>query len=564
VTFLLKTYDRSTEKLDSRLKPILDILPNIACGDFSRRLDIPSEDDDLTKLYVGINCMLEDLDENFKNREKIEKALRESEKKYRELVETSKDMIFKIDREGNLLFTNKSWGKRLGFSKDHEKKMNVFDLIHSEDLKVTIEQFGRVLGGQNIENLEFRSKTKNGSFITILVNASPIFDSLGNVIAILGIARDITKLKQFEEELKGSEERLKIIFEYAPDAYYLSDFEGNFIDENKAAEELIGYKREELIGKNFLDLGLLSPDYFEKAVEGLAKNVAGEPTGPDEFVLNRKDGQQLPVEIRTYPVNIRGQDLTLGIARDITERKQVEGKLKETVAELKRTNADLEQIIKVAYHDLQEPLRTVSSYVQLLKRNYKGKLDKDADEFIGYTVDGVNRMHRLISDLLTYLNAGTKDKPFESVDTSNVIDNVVASLRKIIDETGAVITYDPLPIVVADNLQLFQLSKNLISNAIKFHGEESPRIHISARQRENEWLFSVHDNGIGIGPEFHGRIFNLFQRLHNGNEYPGTGIGLAISKKIVENHGGQIWVESESGRGSTFYFTIPKRRGEKT
>ena len=435
-----KTKDQQEEHgehVKQCLQPILDILPRVAEGDFSKRLKIPEKKDEFTELYRGINQLIEDLCEQ------------------------------------------------------------------------------------------------------------------------------LTVRKRVEEALNSSEERFKILFEYAPDAFYLNDLEGNFIDGNKAAEELIGYKREDLIGKNFLKLGLLPPECIEKAVKGLVKNFTGKPTGPDEFILIRKDGQQVPVEIRTYPVNISGQNLVLGIARDITERRQTEGKLKETVAELKRINTDLEQIIKVAYHDMHEPLRMVSSYVQLLERRYKGKLDRDADEFIEYVVEGVNRMYKQISDLLLYLNIDTQEKPRVPIDTRKIINKAIASLRATIEETGTVITYDPLPIIRANNLELFELSKNLLSNAIKFRGEEPPRVHVSAEQNEDGWMFSFHDNGIGIDPKFSDRIFTIFQRLHSRNEYPGTGIGLAICKKIVERYGGSIWVESEPGKGSTFYFTIPKRRGEK-
>ena len=238
---------------------------------------------------------------------------------------------------------------------------------------------------------------------------------------------------------------------------------------------------------------------------------------------------------------------------DLVEARQ---KLEESVAELGRSNADLQQFAYVASHDLQEPLRMVSSYTQLIARRYKGKLDADADEFIAFAVDGANRMQRLILDLLAYSRVNTAGRQFEPTAMETVLKAALNNLTNAVKESQAIITHDPLPAVMGDDKQLAQLFQNLLSNAVKFGGAQPPRIHISAKQTDGEWLFSVRDHGIGLDPQYADRIFVIFQRLHTRAEYPGTGIGLAICKKIVERHGGRMWVESELGKGATFYFTL--------
>jgi signal transduction histidine kinase len=245
------------------------------------------------------------------------------------------------------------------------------------------------------------------------------------------------------------------------------------------------------------------------------------------------------------------------LQREITERKRVEEMLAQQAHELARSNAELEQFAYVASHDLQEPLRVVTSHLKFLEGCCRGKLDSKADESIACAVDGATRMQMTIKGLLAYSRVGMWGEDFEPTDCEAVLDQTLADLQVAIEESGAVVTHDPLPTVMADDLQLSQVFQNLIGNAIKFRGEESPCVHVSAWQEGDEWVFSVRDNGIGIDPEYADCIFEIFQRLYTWEEYPGTGIGLATCKKIVERHGGRIWVESRLGEGSTFYFTIP-------
>jgi light-regulated signal transduction histidine kinase (bacteriophytochrome) len=250
----------------------------------------------------------------------------------------------------------------------------------------------------------------------------------------------------------------------------------------------------------------------------------------------------------------------VAIFEDITERKKGEAALREAHEELKRSNAELEQFAYVASHDLQEPLRMVASYTQLLWRRYDARLDKDAREFMAFIIDGATRMKQLIEDLLAYSRVGTKGADFAPVSAEVALRRALFNLRTGIEEAGAAVTHDVLPSVPADEGQLAQLFQNLVGNALKFRSASVPRIHVAVTERPEEWQFEVRDNGIGIEPQYYERIFMVFQRLHNKGEYPGTGIGLAICKKVVERHGGRIWVESRPNAGSSFYFTLPKER----
>ena len=365
---------------------------------------------------------------------------------------------------------------------------------------------------------------------------------------------ELIELRRAKKELQESERRFRLFVEHSKDAFYLHKRNGRIIDANRHACEILGYTLKELLTLSIQDID--QEIKLEKHLERWEQMIPGVPVTL-EGIHRRKDGTTFPVEIRLVWFETDGEQLMLGLVRDITRRKNMEEALRERTELLERSNKELEQFAYVASHDLQEPLRMVASYTQLLSKRYKGKLDSDADDFINYAVDGANRMQMLINDLLDYSRVGTRGKNFVLTEFSSILDKTLRDLKKAVEESGAKVTIDPLPSLMVDGGQIGQLFQNLITNAIKFRGDAIPQIHISSEKKEDKWIISVSDNGIGIAPEYSGRIFEIFQRLHSKEEYPGSGIGLAICKKIVERHGGKIWIESELKKGTIFYFTIP-------
>lgn len=349
-------------------------------------------------------------------------------------------------------------------------------------------------------------------------------------------------------ELQSSETRFYKLVEKSADGIIVVNQDGMVRFVNPAAEALFDRKAADFLGEMF----------------GFPV-VIGETT---ELDIIRRHGSAAVAEMRVAEIVWGGEVAYLATLRDITDRKrseehirrlnaELEQRVTERTAELKRSNAELEQFAYVASHDLQEPLRMVASYMRLLERRYKGRLDSDADKFIAYAVDGAARMQQLINDLLEYSRVDARSGAFAPVDCTAVLKQTLATLQMTIEENLAEVSYSSLPTVMADAVQLGQVFQNLIGNAIKFQSDVAPQIHITAERNGREWVFAVRDNGIGIDPQYAERIFVIFQRLHGRGGYPGTGIGLAICKKIVEHHRGRIWVESQTGQGSTFYFTIP-------
>ncbi|MFQ5889839.1 MAG: ATP-binding protein [Gemmatimonadota bacterium] len=378
-------------------------------------------------------------------------------------------------------------------------------------------------------------------------------------------ARELERAShQLESEVaerKQAEERFRSIVEFAPDAIVIVDEEGRVVLANRQTETLFGYTRKELLGQA---VEILLPERFRhghlqhRTAYFSRPCLRGMGVGLELYGL-RKDESEFPVEISLSPLPEEEGLLVSSSIRDITERKRTEARMARYAEELEHSNADLQQFAYVASHDLREPLRMVASYTKLLAERYRGKLDSDADKFIAYAVDGATHMQQLIDDLLAYSRVQSRGKEFEPVDLEVVLDQALTNLEITIKENDVAVTRDPLPTVMADATQMVQLFQNLIGNAIKFSSGDGtqPEVHVRAERRDGEHLLAVADNGIGVEPEYADRIFAIFQRLHGRGEYTGTGIGLSICKRIVERHGGRIWVESVPGKGSTFYFTIP-------
>jgi PAS domain S-box-containing protein len=361
--------------------------------------------------------------------------------------------------------------------------------------------------------------------------------------------------------LHESEARKSAILETAVDGIITINERGTVESFNPAAEHMFGYLAGEVIGRN---VTMLMPSPYQeehvRCLDSYLTTGRAKIMGTGREVVGCKnDGTTFPMELAVSEVRLGDRRIFSGIVRDISERKRAQLELERRTRELARSNVELEQFAYVASHDLQEPLRMIGSFTQLLARRYGGQLNATADEFISYIVDGVVRMQALINDLLAYSRVGTRGATFQPTDCEAVVERALINLKPAIDETAAVVTHDPLPSLWADAAQLVPLFQNLIGNAIKYRGEGPPRIHIAAERQGEGWVFSIRDHGIGFDPKYAERIFIIFQRLHTPDQYPGTGIGLAICKKIIDRHAGRIWAESEPGRGSRFCFTIPAK-----
>jgi PAS domain S-box-containing protein len=487
-------------------------------------------------------------------RELAKEALRDSEEKFRMLLDGVRDYaIFTLDPQGNVASWNAGAERIKGYRADEIIGQNFSRFYPQNDIEQGKPQeelqIAATTGRSEIEHWRVR---KDGSRFWANVVITAARDSSGHLLGFSEISRNITERKETEAKYQG-------LLEAAPDAMVVVNQDGNIVLLNVQAEKRFGYRRDELVGqkvKNIIPEGFaerLIADGTRTAADALAQQIG---TGI-ELAGRRKDGSEFPIEIMLSPQESSDGMVVTAAIRDITQRKTSEEHLAKTMEELKRSNEELGQFAYIASHDLQEPLRMVASYTQLLSRKYKGKLDADADEFISFAVDGARRMQGLIQDLLAYSRVGTKGRGLVDTSSEEALQQSLSNLRGAIEESGAQVTHDPLPGVLADRSQLIQLFQNLVGNAIKYQRTGIPTVHISAsRNGSKKWTFSVQDNGMGIDSQYFAKIFDMFQRLHKREEFDGTGIGLAICKKIVERHGGSISVESKLGQGSTFRFAL--------
>lgn len=511
-----------------------------------------------------------------------------------------------LDESGLLSFTNNAAKEMLGFSTLNNINVTweecgpAFKLFSMDGTEIPLEDWptSRANSGEKFSNLELKviNLNKKQEFIGSF-NGAPIVKN-GEVMGSTITFRDITKLKNTQKELesllKRSDKqrgRLQAIIDNLPVGLWITDENGRMVLTNDYANEI--WCGEVHLAEGPAEYGRykcwkVRGDQITADEMPLTQALKGKSTKEAVIDVERLDGTIGTHLVSAVPIRDSNSKITgsIAIVQDITSLKKAEKHMQElldkehelreelqtsnlelkqtkeilenTIQKLEISNADLEQFAYVASHDLQEPIRMMASFTQLLERRYKDQLDEDASDYIGFIVDGARRMKDLIDDLLTFSRLNKEAKEFKEINLENSVNGVLSTLKSSIKENNVKVTHSSLPTVMADPTQISQLFQNLLSNAIKFHGEKNPEINIDAEELTDVWKISVSDNGIGINPENQNNIFKVFTRLHTMEEYEGTGIGLSICKKIVERHGGRIWVESEEGKGSTFYFTIPK------
>ncbi len=497
----------------------------------------------------------------------------------RSLIEASLDPLVTISPEGKITDVNRATEAVTGVSRERLIGSSFSDYFTQPDRADA--GYHRVLREGLVRDYPLTIRHASGRTTDVLYNATVYRNEEGEVQGVFAAARDVTERRRMEEELRAASLYARSLIEASLDPLVTISPEGKVTDVNRATEEVTGVGREQLIGSSF-------SDYFtepERARAGYRKVLSEGLIRDYSLTIRHADGHTTDVLYNAVVYRNEAGEVqgVFAAARDVTERNRAQAELdryrghledlvKQRTSELETANAhlqratadlissnqELEQFAYVASHDLQEPLRAVAGYLGLLEQQAGEKLDQTDRHHIAGAVQGAARMHTLITDLLALSRVGTRGQAFEAADLNAVLDEALGALGAGIQETGARITRDPLPVLRVDAGQIAQLFQNLVGNALKFRGEQTPEIHIGARKEAEQWVFWVRDNGIGIEPQYFDRIFLIFQRLHTRRKYPGTGIGLAVCKKIVERHGGAIWVESQPNQGSTFYFGISK------
>jgi PAS domain S-box-containing protein len=496
----------------------------------------------------------------------VEAELLRSREQVRQIIDSARDAFVSIDGTGHITGWNRQAEQTFGWSFAEAIGRPLVDTIvpdrYRDSHLAALEQFASGDDSSLRSRMELTALHRDGHEFPVELAISGA--RTRNGYSVNAFLNDITQRKEAEEKLRSTLAEIRDLYQNAPCGYHSLDENGVVIRINDTELEWLGYSRDEVIGKmKFSDL--ITDEGREVFRVRFPRFKEEKKVADTEFEMVRKDGTKLPVLVSATAVTDDDGNFVMSrsMVFNLTERRraerlaQLKAELELRAAELERSNAELAQFAHAASHDLAEPLRTVSSYVQLLASRYQGRLDSDADEFIGYTVEGVAQMQALIDGLLAYSTAGSAHYACEPVDCSDVVWRVLRALEVSISEASAEIAVEPLPVVMGDATHLAEVFQNLISNAIRFADIEAPRIRISAEREPRAWCFSVADNGIGIEPQHRQRIFEMFRRLHSRRDYPGTGIGLTICKKIVERQDGGIWVEANPDGGSIFRFTLP-------
>jgi PAS domain S-box-containing protein len=549
----------------------------------------------------------EHLEREIQNRKQAQEQLRRSEERFQLIAQATNDTIWDWNLLTNSVWWSEGIQKLFGYSISQVGTDTAwwYDQVHPDDREQVMSEINAVIQqGRDKVMAEYRFRRADGSYAYVFARGYILYDCDGTPTRMIGGLTDITERKQAEDAIHRQNQRSQLFAEVTlkiRQSLQLDDILQTAVIEVKNilhADRVLIYRLwPDGTGSGVAEavqpglpqvMGYMFPQEVfpdesrQQYCHGRIRKL--EDVAHDERIPDCLAGflQQFRVQAKLVVPILAKDDLWgLLIAHQCSSPRQwtaFETELLQQLAnqigialtqaqlleqerlqqqELARSNAELQQFAYIASHDLQEPLRMVTSYLQLLERRYKDNLDSDAHEFIQYAVDGAARMRTLINDLLTYSRIGTRGRPFEVTSSREAILRAITNLKVAIEESNAIVTYDDLPNVRADPTQLTQLFQNLIGNAIKFRSEARPHVRIEANREEDAWRFSVQDNGIGIDPQYTERIFVIFQRLNNRQDYPGTGIGLAVCKKIVERHGGKIWVQSELGHGATFYFTIP-------
>ena len=501
--------------------------------------------------------------EDITERKKAEQALKESEQRFRSVLDSSLDAIYRFNLQtGRYEYVGPAFEPVVGYSSEEMSSMSMeqtMALIHADDLPGVNEALVR-LSEEGAVEYDYRLREKSGVYRWVSNHLSIVRDESGQPLYRDGVLTNITERKTAEEALQEERDRLYSLINSMSDEVWVADASGKLIMVNPAVTKTFDLK----VGPDGIEFGKAASGFEVLRPDGSERPAAEAPPSralKGEVVIDQEEIVKIPAsgkfrhrQVNAAPIkDVDGHILgSVSVVRDITERKRMED-------ELRRSNHELQQFAYLSSHDLQEPLRMMVSYISLLERKYKDQLDPKALEYIEHALNGGNRMRQLIDDLLAYSRVETTAKESGPVDMKAIVENTIKVLQVPIEESKADIYVEPMPTIMADGSQMLQVMQNLISNSLKFHGSERPMVHIASRSGTKEWTLSVKDNGIGMSMEYAERIFQMFQRLHTNEEYPGTGVGLAIAKKIVERHGGRIWVESEEGKGATFFFTIPKK-----